>query len=125
MNTPEGRGVITEAGRTSSNPKQQELAVRIYSRLVKDALKKNKVPITIESIYFGHHFGWPKAGQYGKDIFLGKSTGKLPKDLLTNEIKEQNPNLVKWKVKTNGDMRMYLKRLLKRGAKIRLERTGK
>lgn len=121
MNTPEGRAAgLTESGRLARNPKQQETAMRIWSKRLAKELSKNNIEVSLETIYFGHHFGIGAINKYGRAVFMGPPNKNIPKGFLTPEIKLANP----WteRVKTNADMVKELRRLLKRGEQIMLER---
>lgn len=111
MNLPEGRKAkLTERGRTSRKPDQQEKAMRILTKHNAALLKRKKVPVNIETLYFAHHFGTKHAGL----VYSQGSKTKI-KVLLTSSVLSSNPKLKKNKVKTAGDMRKYIKDAVARG----------
>lgn len=114
MATPEGREAgLTRNGRYQKNPTQQEKAMRILTKYNTLQLRKDDLPINIETIYFAHHFGANKA----KLVYAKADKIKLSKTLLTPAVLKANPQLREQGVKTVGDMKKYIKRALKRGEK--------
>lgn len=114
MATPEGRKAgLTLNGRFSKRPGQQEAAMRILTKHNALILTKNNVPLNLETLYFAHHFGAGKAHLvYGKADKI-----KLSKTLMTPKVLKANPQLVRDGVKNVGNMKMYIKRALRRGEK--------
>lgn len=114
MATPEGRAAgLTLTGRLSRNPKQQEKAMRILTKMNVSTLRRDKVPINIESVYFAHHFG----PRFAAEVYKKPDKTKLSKRLLTSGVLKANPRLAETKVKTAGDMKRYIRDALARGQK--------
>jgi hypothetical protein len=116
MNSPEGAiAGLTMSGWTSSNPDQQEAAMRIFTSWNAQALLDVGVSPTLETIYFAHHFGRGAVKKYASHIFTKSENRALPKGFLTASIKAANPALVQRNVRTIGDFRKYLQWNLDRG----------
>ncbi|MDV7391724.1 hypothetical protein RZS08_10240, partial [Arthrospira platensis SPKY1] len=98
---------------------QQETGMDILTNWNIRDLKRNDVPISLESIYFAHHFGV----RYARDIYRGQSDkDKLPKGLLNSAVVKANPATER--IKTVGDMKRYIKDALDRGIRERNKRMN-
>ncbi|MCK4518224.1 transglycosylase family protein [Candidatus Babeliales bacterium] len=115
MATPEGRAAgLTLNGRLSKNPRQQEAAMKIFTKSNSIKLVKLNVPVNLETLYFAHHFGaWKAEYVYGPSIKNDKI--KMSKKVLTSEVLTANPKLVTLKVRTVGDMKKYIRDILNDG----------
>ena len=112
MNTPEGRAAgLTMNGRLSRRSSQQEKAMRILTKYNVAQMRRDGVPINIETVYFAHHF----SPQYASEVYNGNNSDKLSKNLLSNSVLKANPQLRKQNVKTAGGMKKYIREALMRG----------
>lgn len=112
INTPEGKKAgLVKKGRLSRRPEQQEKGMRVFTKLNADRLRKFKVAVNIDTLYFAHFFGHT-AIKYAPAVFNGKSSDPVPKGLLTDSVLNANPKLKK--DKTVGGVRKHLRRILDR-----------
>lgn len=120
MNHPEGRKLgLTEMGRLSKNPKQQEKAMRLLTRINAGILQKNGVPVNLETLYFAHHFG----PQYAEKVYKAPEKKRIA-IILNPRVAKANPQLANKWVRTAGDMRRYIRNALDRGRKATEESGG-
>ncbi len=121
--TPEGRREgLTSAndGRLSMDTREQEIAMRILTKYNVTSLRRDNVPISLDSIYFAHHFGTKHASKiYGEDVSV-KDT--LPTSLITKQVEKQNPKT--GGLVTVGDMRRYIRNAIERGRKAYEDQEG-
>lgn len=111
---------LTEAGRTDSD--QQWIAFRKLTQISAAKLIRNKIPVSVDSIYAMHHFGDKAA------LKILKKPDNAPLPPLVEERKA-NPWLngdVTWvndgrRAKTVGDFKSGLRDLLNRGEELYLE----
>ena len=109
-NHPEGRKLgLTEDGRTSRDQTEQQIAMEFLVNDNAKSLKRQKVPVNLESIYFAHHFGV----EHAQDVLNVPDNRRLPTELLNSKVLKYNPQLKG--IKTAGDMKRYLDRTLDRG----------
>ena len=109
VDSPEGRAAgLTINGRTES-PRQQEKAARILAVQNARRFRREKVPVNLETIYFGHHFDVAMT----KYIYGPKAEEKLPKELLTEKVLAANYWLKGFK--TTQEIRDYINERLAEG----------
>jgi hypothetical protein len=113
VNSPEGKEAkLTIGGRMQRNQKQQETAIRIFTEWNMKELVKTKTPITLESLYFKHHFGRAANAELVYNAGV-KDTAKIPSGLFSKAAIRANPKLKP--LKTIGDVKGYILDALERG----------
>ena len=119
MNSPEG----VAAGLTDSDlytVKGQEKAMKVFTGQNISALQAKGVPVTLQTLYFTHHFGKKYI-----DVFKGKDSDRLPDYFTKGVVPEKNPKFRSMNVKTLGGLKDYLDDALARGERTLPKQANK